>query len=87
MRKSTNTFRKTKGKAGGSGCLVESKRHIPQGGNRQTQSNGEYSFEYKKTTNIMDYTTNNRNDLFYWQIKIVCRNATAEPDNYIPEQL
>ena len=65
----------------------ENKNHIPQGKSREIQSNGEYSFEYGKTTNIMDYTTNNRNNLFYWQIKIVCRNATAEPDNYIPEQL
>ena len=68
----------------------ESKRHMPaliNPLNRSIGSNGKYSFEYGKTTNIMDYTTNNRNNLFYWQIKIVCRNATAEPDNYIPEQL
>ena len=68
----------------------ESKRHMPahiHPLNRSMGSNGKYSFEYGKTTNIMDYTTNNRNNLFYWQIKIVCRNATAEPDNYIPEQL
>ena len=65
----------------------ENKNHIPQGKSREIQSNGEYSFEYGKTTNIMDYTTNNRNNLFYWQIKIVCSNAGIEPDNYIPEQL
>ena len=68
----------------------ESKRHMPahiHPLNRSMGSNGKYSFEYGKTTNIMDYTTNNRNNLFYCQIKIVCRNATAEPDNYIPEQL
>ena len=67
----------------------ENRNHIPQtlqGGNREIQSNGEYSFGYKTTTNIMDYS-DHRNNLFYWQIKIVCRNATAEPDNYIPEQL
>ena len=68
----------------------ESKRHMTaliHPLNRSIVSNGKYSFKYGNTTNIMDYTTNNRNNLFYWQIKIVCRNATAEPDNYIPEQL
>ena len=86
MRKSTNAFRKTKLKAGGSGCLVESKRHISQEGDRQIQSNGEYSFEYKRTTNIMDYS-DFRNNLFYWQIKIVRSKAAPEPNNYRPEQL
>ena len=68
----------------------ESKRHMPahiHPLNRSIVSNGKFSFKKGETTNIMDYTTNNRNNLFYWQIKIVCRNATAEPDNYIPEQL
>jgi len=68
----------------------ESKRHMPariHPLNRSIGSNGKFSFKKGETTNIMDYTTNNRNNLFYWQIKIVCRNATAEPDNYIPEQL
>ena len=68
----------------------ESKRHMPahiHPLNRSMGSNGKFSFKRGETTNIMDHTTNNRNNLFYWQIKIVCRNATAEPDNYIPEQL
>ena len=68
----------------------ESKRHMPahiHPLNRSIDSNGKFSFKRGETTNIMDHTTNNRNNLFYWQIKIVCRNATAEPDNYIPEQL
>ena len=37
----------------------ENRNHIPQtlqGGNREIQSNGEYSFEYRMTTNIMDYS-------------------------------
>ena len=64
----------------------ENKNHIPQGGNREIQSNGEYSFEYKKTTNIMDYS-DFRNNLFYWQKKIVRSKAAPEPNNYRPEQL
>ena len=64
----------------------ENKAHIPQNGDRQTQSNGEYSFEYRKTTNIMDYS-DFRNNLFYWQIKIVRSKAAPEPNNYRPEQL
>ena len=64
----------------------ENKAHIPQNGDRQTQSNGEYSFEYRKTTNIMDYS-DLRNNLFYWQIKIVRSKAAPEPNNYKPEQL
>ena len=64
----------------------ENKNHIPQNGNREIQSNGEYSFEYKKTTNIMDYS-DFRNNLFYWQIKIVRSKAAPEPNNYRPEQL
>ena len=68
----------------------ESKRHMPahiHPLNRSIVSNGKFSFKKGETTNIMDYTTNNRNNLFYWQIKIVCSNAGIEPDNYIPEQL
>ena len=68
----------------------ESKRHMPahiHPLNRSIVSNGKFSFKRGETTNIMDYTTNNRNNLFYWQIKIVCSNAGIEPDNYIPEQL
>ena len=67
----------------------ENKNHIPQtlqGGNREIQSNGEYSFEYRMTTNIMDYS-DHRNNLFYWQIKIVRSKAAPEPNNYRPEQL
>ena len=67
----------------------ENRNHIPQtpqGGNRQTQSNGKYSFGYKRTTNIMDYS-DHRNNLFYWQIKIVRSKAAPEPNNYRPEQL
>ena len=64
----------------------ENKNHIPQGENRQTQSNGEYSFGYRRTTNIMDYS-DVRNNLFYWQIKIVRSKAAPEPNNYRPEQL
>ena len=67
----------------------ENRNHIPQtlqGGNREIQSNGEYSFGYKTTTNIMDYS-DHRNNLFYWQIKKVCSKAAPEPNNYIPEQL
>ena len=67
----------------------ENRDHIPQtlqGGNREIQSNGEYSFGYKTTTNIMDYS-DHRNNLFYWQIKIVRSKAAPEPNNYRPEQL
>ena len=67
----------------------ENRNHIPQtlqGENREMQSNGEYSFEYKRTTNIMDYS-DHRNNLFYWQIKIVRSKAAPEPNNYRPEQL
>ena len=64
----------------------ENKNHIPQGNSREIQSNGEYSFEYKRTTNIMDYS-DHRNNLFYWQIKIVRSKAAPEPNNYRPEQL
>ena len=67
----------------------ENKNHIPQtlqGGNREIQSNGEYSFGYERTTNIMDYS-DHRNNLFYWQIKIVRSKAASEPNNYRPEQL
>ena len=67
----------------------ENRNHIPQtlqGGNREIQSNGEYSFEYRMTTNIMDYS-DHRNNLFYWQIKIVRSKAAPEPNNYRPEQL
>ena len=67
----------------------ENKNHIPrtpQGGNREIQSNGEYSFGYQMTTNIMDYS-DHRNNLFYWQIKIVRSKAAPEPNNYRPEQL
>ena len=67
----------------------ENRNHIPQtlqGENREMQSNGEYSFEYKRTTNIMDYS-DFRNNLFYWQIKIVRSKAAPEPNNYRPEQL
>ena len=67
----------------------ENRNHIPQtpqGGNREIQSNGEYSFGYKTTTNIMDYS-DHRNNLFYWQIKKVCSKAAPEPNNYRPEQL
>ena len=64
----------------------ENKNHIPQGKSREIQSNGEYSFEYKRTTNIMDYS-DHRNNLFYWQIKKVCSKATPEPNHHIPEQL
>ena len=64
----------------------ENKNHIPQGGNREIQSNGEYSFRRETTTNIMDYS-DFRNDLFYWQIKIVRSKAAPEPNNYRPEQL
>jgi len=67
----------------------ENRGHIPQtlqGGNREIQSNGEYSFGYKTTTNIMDYS-DHRNNLFYWQIKIVRSKAAPEPNNYRPEQL
>ena len=67
----------------------ENRNHIPQtlqGGNREIQSNGEYSFGYKTTTNIMDYS-DHRNNLFYWQIKIVRSKAAPEPNNYRPEQL
>ena len=67
----------------------ENKNHIPQtlqGGNREIQSNGEYSFGYERTTNIMDYS-DHRNNLFYWQIKIVRSKAAPEPNNYRPEQL
>ena len=64
----------------------ENKNHIPQGKSREIQSNGEYSFEYKRTTNIMDYS-DFRNNLFYWQIKIVRSKAAPEPNNYRPEQL
>lgn len=67
----------------------ENKNHIPQtlqGGNREMQSNGEYSFGYERTTNIMDYS-DHRNNLFYWQIKIVRSKAAPEPNNYRPEQL
>ena len=67
----------------------ENRNHIPQtpqGGNREIQSNGEYSFGYKRTTNIMDYS-DHRNNLFYWQIKIVRSKAAPEPNNYRPEQL
>ena len=67
----------------------ENRNHIPQtlqGGNRQTQSNGKYSFKYRMTTNIMDYS-DHRNNLFYWQIKIVRSKAAPEPNNYRPEQL
>ena len=67
----------------------ENRNHIPQtpqGGNREIQSNGEYSFGYKRTTNIMDYS-DHRNNLFYWQIKKVCSKAAPEPNNYRPEQL
>ncbi|EPD99609.1 hypothetical protein HMPREF1528_01627, partial [Capnocytophaga sp. oral taxon 336 str. F0502] len=67
----------------------ENRNHIPQtlqGGNREIQSNGEYSFGYQMTTNIMDYS-DHRNNLFYWQIKIVRSKAAPEPNNYRPEQL
>ena len=67
----------------------ENRGHIPQtlqGGNREIQSNGEYSFGYQMTTNIMDYS-DHRNNLFYWQIKIVRSKAAPEPNNYRPEQL
>ena len=67
----------------------ENRNHIPQtlqGENREIQSNGEYSFEYRMTTNIMDYS-DHRNNLFYWQIKIVRSKAAPEPNNYRPEQL
>ncbi len=67
----------------------ENRDHIPQtlqGGNREIQSNGEYSFGYQMTTNIMDYS-DHRNNLFYWQIKIVRSKAAPEPNNYRPEQL
>lgn len=64
----------------------ENKNHIPQGNSREIQSNGEYSFGYKRTTNIMDYS-DHRNNLFYWQIKIVRSKAAPEPNNYRPEQL
>ena len=64
----------------------ENRNHIPQGKSREIQSNGEYSFEYKRTTNIMDYS-DHRNNLFYWQIKKVCSKATPEPNHHIPEQL
>ena len=67
----------------------ENRNHIPQtlqGGNREIQSNGKYSFEYRMTTNIMDYS-DHRNNLFYWQIKIVRSKAAPEPNNYRPEQL
>ena len=67
----------------------ENRNHIPQtlqGGNREIQSNGEYSFGYERTTNIMDYS-DHRNNLFYWQIKIVRSKAAPEPNNYRPEQL
>ena len=64
----------------------ENKNHIPQGNSREIQSNGEYSFGYQMTTNIMDYS-DHRNNLFYWQIKIVCSKAAPEPNNYRPEQL
>ncbi len=64
----------------------ENKNHIPQGNSREIQSNGEYSFGYQMTTNIMDYS-DHRNNLFYWQIKIVRSKAAPEPNNYRPEQL
>ena len=67
----------------------ENRNHIPQtlqGENREIQSNGEYSFGYERTTNIMDYS-DHRNNLFYWQIKIVRSKAAPEPNNYRPEQL
>ena len=64
----------------------ENKNHIPQGKSREIQSNGEYSFGYQMTTNIMDYS-DHRNNLFYWQIKIVRSKAAPEPNNYRPEQL
>ena len=68
----------------------ESKRHMPahiHPLNRSIDSNGKFSFKRGETTNIMDHTTNNRNNLFYWQIKIVCSKAAPEPNNYRPEQL
>jgi hypothetical protein len=61
-----------------------SKNHQDPNVRSKTASQGLHSFEYKKTYNIMDYTSNGKDFIYAWQAKLANNKAIAEPTNYTP---